>query len=549
MTAQAYLAATPRHPGAAVATRVACNLDSSPNGGRGPWPTRPPAAPPAPRERSIGRRAIPCACVARPLARITLPGRAMRFPLLAAFLAIPLLACAGADPDDGPSPFDDDYPVSDLDSIFDGTPANRTLPDENKADAVYPKQFFELVREQSPVKSQGSRGVCSIFATTALMENLFIKAGMPDADFSEQYMQWSVKEQVREYRNTEGSNADANLRAASQYGIVEESKWPYQSWPWSASDDAECSGTENLPTRCYTNGAPPEAAVDATKFKLPRGRWINTNSIKAHLTTKRSGVNVGMTFFYQAWNHRRSPLPVNNAYWREGIVLYPNAKDKEESLKMRAGHAIQIVGWDDDKEVVRVDEHGEPMKDADGNVLKEKGFWIFKNSWGTGSFGAANPHGDGYGYLSYQYVEEYGTAYVSDVPRLDPPTPPTPPMPPTPTSHTYASTTPTPIPDNTPAGVTSTIDVPDAGTVFSAQVTLDITHTYRGDLKVVLAHDGRTVTLHDQTGSYEDDLKVTVDAAAFAGSTLAGAWTLTVSDNASQDTGTLDGWSLEIVTP
>jgi hypothetical protein len=65
-----------------------------------------------------------------------------------------------------------------------------------------------------------------------------------------------------------------------------------------------------------------------------------------------------MTFFYQSWNHRGSVLPVSSEYWREGIVLYPNAKDREESLKKRAGHAILIVGWDDDKEVAVVDDKG-----------------------------------------------------------------------------------------------------------------------------------------------------------------------------------------------
>ncbi|HUQ06026.1 MAG TPA: C1 family peptidase, partial [Kofleriaceae bacterium] len=448
----------------------------------------------------------------------------MRFPLLAACLALPLLACAGADPDDGPSPFDDDYPVSDLDSIFDGAPANRTLPDENKADAVYPKQFAELVRDQSPVKSQGSRGVCSIFATTALMENLYIKAGMPNPDFSEQYMQWSTKEQVREYRYTEGSNADANLRAASQFGIVEESKWPYQSFKWSASDDAECTTGENLPTKCYTNGAPPQAAVDANKFKLPRGRWLNTNSIKAHLTTKRHGVNVGLTFFYQSWNHRKSPLPVNTGYWREGIVLYPNAKDKEESLKMRAGHAIQIVGWDDEKEVVKVDEAGQPLKDAGGNPIKEKGFWIFKNSWGTASFGVDHPTGPGYGYLSMKYVAEYGSAVTAELPSLAPAREVcddasmadedgdgkancadtdcamTPACSGQGTAHTYTSTPNAAIPDNSPAGVTSEINVTDTGTLTAVKLNVDITHTYRGDLKVTLSHAGTDTIVFNATG-------------------------------------------------
>ena len=48
--------------------------------------------------------------------------------------------------------------------------------------------------------------MCSIFAATAMVENLYLKAGMPiaEADFSEQYMQWSVKNQVGSFRNTEG---------------------------------------------------------------------------------------------------------------------------------------------------------------------------------------------------------------------------------------------------------------------------------------------------------------------------------------------------------
>ena len=44
------------------------------------------------------------------------------------------------------------------------------------------------------------------------------------------------------------------------------------------------------------------------------------------------------------------------------------------------------------------------------------------------------------------------------------------------------------------------------------------------------------------------DLEVTVDAAALAGTPLAGDWTLTVSDNARADTGTLTRWSIAAIT-
>src|SRR5687768_3668133 len=99
----------------------------------------------------------------------------MRSRLLVACLtALPLFAACAADGDEGPSPYDDDAPVQAGD-INEGAPANSSLPDDNKSDAQYPAKF-EL-GDQSPVKSQGSRGVCSIFSATAQIENLYIKAG------------------------------------------------------------------------------------------------------------------------------------------------------------------------------------------------------------------------------------------------------------------------------------------------------------------------------------------------------------------------------------
>jgi len=66
-----------------------------------------------------------------------------------------------------------------------------------------------------------------------------------------------------------------------------------------------------------------------------------------------------------------------------------------------------------------------PVKDARGNVVMQKGFYIFKNSWGTTRFGVDNPYGPGYGFIQYKYVDSYASAYVDTVPSLtttpDPP--------------------------------------------------------------------------------------------------------------------------------
>ena len=482
-------------------------------------------------------------------------------------VALPMIA--GACSDNGPSPYDDDFPVGSEGDVLGGVPPNSSLPDDNKADAVYPAKF--LLTEQSPVRNQGHRGVCSIFAATALVENLYIKAGMPDPDFSEQYMQWAVKNLSHAFPNTEGSSAQANLQMVVQYGTVEESVWPYDINPWTTANDPACTGNSQ-PTRCYTNGEPPAAASSARKFKLPAVRYINTNSIKAHMTAKKVGVDVGLTFFFQAWNHRLSTLPISSELWAQGVVTYPNAKDKELSLPEHEGHAILIVGWDDDAEFPMRDEQGHQILDDNGQPKMEKGFWIFKNSWDTWSFGAQNPYQPGYGFLSYRYVDEYGSAVSADVPTnqtpkevcddpgmadedgnglancADPACASSPACTGGGQHHTYTASPAAAISDNDPTGVTSEIDASDSGALDSVSVSVDITHTYVGDLHVTLEHGGNVVTLYDGTGGSADNLHQTFTASGFGGAQLSGAWTLKVVDAAAQDVGTLNSWTLDVTT-
>ncbi len=492
------------------------------------------------------------------------------------FSVLPLLAslALGCSSSDGGGPaggeIDNDAPVSDLDALFKDAPDNAKLDELGKADAVYPKLYTELLTQQSPVRNQASRGVCSIFATNALMEHLYIKGGnLPNPDFSEQFLQWSVKVEGGDFTNTEGSNAASNLEAISQFGIVQEQDWPYQGTKWTTANDPECTG-ESMPTKCYTNGDPPASALAAPRFKLPAGKWVNskTNSIKAFMTGKKQAVVVGMTFFYQAWNHRLSAIPVDSAtYWKEGVVFYPNAKDKTESLKKRAGHAILLVGWDDDKEIQPLDEEGKPAVDGSGNPVKEKGFFIFKNSWGTDRFGTQNPYGPGYGYLSYKYVEQYGTVYGSDVPKPEPKqeicndqkdndgdgktdcadgdcaadaacTG---------SGTDYENTTGGAIPDNDANGLKSDIVVAEGGSISALSVTVDVTHPYRGDLIVKLVRQGGgEVVLSDRAGGSADDLKKTFAVTAFDGQDAAGTWSLVVIDKAKSDVGKLNSWKLSI---
>ena len=117
---------------------------------------------------------------------------------------------------------------------------------------------------------------------------------------------------------------------------------------------------------------------------------------------------------------------------------------------------------------------------------------------------------------------------------------------PNPTSHKFSASPGVAIPDNNATGASSAINVADAFNTSSVKVTLDITHTYRGDLIVTLAHGGKTATLHNRAGGGADNLRQTYELNDFNGIGAKGSWTLKVADRAGQDVGTLNSWQLEI---
>jgi M6 family metalloprotease-like protein len=110
-----------------------------------------------------------------------------------------------------------------------------------------------------------------------------------------------------------------------------------------------------------------------------------------------------------------------------------------------------------------------------------------------------------------------------------------------------------PIPDAPAGAVHSAIVVPERGVVRLVAVSVDIAHTYVGDLRVeLLAPSGAAAILHDRQGGGRRDLVRTWDGttaaglAAMAGLPVTGEWRLAVRDLAPRDTGMLRSWSLRI---
>jgi subtilisin-like proprotein convertase family protein len=110
------------------------------------------------------------------------------------------------------------------------------------------------------------------------------------------------------------------------------------------------------------------------------------------------------------------------------------------------------------------------------------------------------------------------------------------------------------IPDAVPGGLASAVFLGTDVEIDRVQVSLDIRHTWIGDLTVTLVSpDGTESLLIDRPGrtpgttgfgSSMDDIIFTVSSNAFRGEMSAGLWTLRVVDHEQGDTGRLASWSL-----
>lgn len=101
------------------------------------------------------------------------------------------------------------------------------------------------------------------------------------------------------------------------------------------------------------------------------------------------------------------------------------------------------------------------------------------------------------------------------------------------------------------SSVTSTVQIAGPASFFTEHVeaTINITHTYRGDLEITLTSpSGTESVLAIQRGwDYLDNISnYTFTSVACWGENPSGTWTLKVKDTLGQDSGTLDNWQLKI---
>jgi subtilisin-like proprotein convertase family protein len=112
------------------------------------------------------------------------------------------------------------------------------------------------------------------------------------------------------------------------------------------------------------------------------------------------------------------------------------------------------------------------------------------------------------------------------------------------------------IPDAAPIGVTDVASLADPCTIAAVSVDVDISHTFRGDVRLVLTGpSGTTVLLkedafdpdEDVVGNFPTTLEPVESLDAFAGEEGSGDWTLTAADVALFDVGTVNAWGVNLL--
>ena len=222
----------------------------------------------------------------------------------------------------------------------------------------------DLTARMTPVKHQGSRNTCSVFAATAVVEYLLAKETGDEYDLSEQYNYWAAKEHtltndvLLAYESIDGLAGYLALAAYGHSSML-ESEWPYENQNWQQTGDEGCYEVAGVPiSECFT-GVPPQAAELAPwTVELI---YTERQAIARYLVEEEVPVLINVTWYPEAVD-------------ATGKFHMPSAAEMDGA----GGHVIVLVGYD--------------------SAAKE---FIFRNSWGS-SWGTG-----GYGTMPEDYILQH----------------------------------------------------------------------------------------------------------------------------------------------
>ncbi|MBL6446834.1 C1 family peptidase [Fulvivirga sp. 29W222] len=279
---------------------------------------------------------------------------------------------------------------------------------ETPPDVTTSENFVDLRPQQSSLKDQGNRTTCIVFAGVAATEAAYKRIGYGEVDLSEEFINftrksfylhpiWSdivgrgedaIETQLGHTGGGGGTGVVAELTKGFKIPI--ESTMPYQSsntyyqnnYQTLGDITAKSEAGEVLKQRDYSNfNLDPEILTDtqlrAEKYySVAQYRDIDDpkDPAKIEAVLKRGNEVV--------WDFAGA-VP-----WETGGIDEDGIWQACSSCTLM-GHSMLIVGFD--------------KRDAD----PDNHYFIVKNSWGAGWTATG---GEGYTYISYDYLRNYGVA-------------------------------------------------------------------------------------------------------------------------------------------
>ena len=214
-----------------------------------------------------------------------------------------------------------------------------------------------------PVRAQGGRNTCSVFATTFLLDFMYAKHyGVKNADYSEEFLNYASNKAI-------GQNDDGGFFDALDLGYQQSGDVPEAMLPYSASFNPNLA--VNAATKAKAAALQPRLKPHFIK------PWdVNTGLLPSQLLSILAQLKQGRPVAAGLrW-------PKDGKFKTEKIlgVTMMTAPAPEDVFD---GHSIDFVGF------------------KVSNKFPGGGYLVFRNSWGAGFMDG------GYGYMSFDYANKY----------------------------------------------------------------------------------------------------------------------------------------------
>jgi hypothetical protein len=195
------------------------------------------------------------------------------------------------------------------------------------------------------VRDNGAEGSVVGQALATAMEYQIAKATGAERRISARYIYYAARKAGGlDLASDTGAQLGDAVAALSTKGAVEDSVWPYRPGEFAAN--------------------PPPAVETAPRFRIADAKQLSGLDAVKRALAENGPVVAGISVYHEMMSDKTA---------KTGVVPMP-----AKSSTVMGGHAIVIVGYDDEKQRVK-----------------------FVNSWGK-------DWGDhGFGYLPYEYIERY----------------------------------------------------------------------------------------------------------------------------------------------